>query len=446
MKKIGIIGLFIFLTFISSEIAFSQAIWTLDQCIKYAWENNFSIQNQDLGVKIREADYRQSKYDILPSLNAQSSFNQYFGRSIDPSSNNYVDVKFFYNSYGAYSSVDIFNGFVKLNTIGMQRYNLLAEKNKLQQVKNQIAFTVINSYFDVLLKNGLFTIAKENFQLSRTQLDYTIKFVEVGRKPETDVLETEANLAADSFLLVQSNNMMEQAFLDLKYQMNLPLEKSLNIDTLIISIFSGTLDSLTTNELFRKASITLPELDIAKNQLMAAKKAVQISKGAFSPYISLSAGWNSQYTETNRDLNDRIIPFSDQMSNNSNEFIAFGIGIPIFSKFSKYTQLKKSKLQYQQAKLQYDDETYKLMMSVNKSLTDWKAARAEYESSLKQLQQNQKAYEAAEKKLDKGLINIIEFSVQKNKWFRAKTETLRTGLQVLLKERYIRFLMTGSLI
>jgi len=83
-------------------------------------------------------------------------------------------------------------------------------------------------------------------------------------------------------------------------------------------------------------------------------------------------------------------------------------------------------------------------MGIEKSLTDWKSARAEYESSLSQQTKSYKAYEAAQKKLDKGLINIIEFYIQKNKWFRAKTEVLRTGLQVLLKERYIRFLMTGS--
>ena len=86
------------------------------------------------------------------------------------------------------------------------------------------------------------------------------------------------------------------------------------------------------------------------------------------------------------------------------------------------------------------------MMGVEKSLSEWRAARAEYESSLSQLAWSRKAYEAAEKKLDKGLINIIEFYIQKNKWFRAKTEVLRTGLQVLLKERYISFLMTGSML
>jgi outer membrane protein len=446
MQWFRIILFYLSWTFTFGEIVDAQKVWTLDRCINYAWENNFSVHNQELTVKIQHMDYRQAKNDLLPELSLQSSLNQYYGRSIDPATNTYIDVKFFNNGYGLSSSVDIFNGFMKLNTIGMQKLNLEAEKNRLQQVRNNVAFTVINSYFDVLLQLGLTSIAKENFKLSRNQLDYTTKYVEIGRKPGTDLLETEANLAADSFLLVQSDHLLEQATLGLKYQMNFTLADSIVIDTLVPSIFSGTLDTLSMDELFMAASAALPDLTFAMNQLLAAKKAVRVRQGAFSPRLGFYAGWSSQYMETNRDNNDRIIPYSDQISNNSNEYLSLGIEIPLFSKLSRYSSLSKSKLQYQQAKVRYDDVSYKLMMGVEKSLTEWRSSRAEYESSLSQLAKSRKAYEAAEKKLDKGLINIIEFYIQKNKWFRAKTEVLRTGLQVLLKERYIRFLMTGSLL
>jgi len=446
MKWFRIIAVALPLVLLSQETLVAQKVWALDQCINYAWENNFSIHTQELGVKIRKADYRQARNDLLPTLSLQSSLNQYFGRSIDPTTNTYIDVQFFNNSYGVFSSLDLFNGFMKLNTIDMQRHNFQAEQNKLQQVRNEVAFTVINGYFDVLLQMGLSSIAWENYQLSKNQFDYTTKFVEVGKKPGTDLLETEANLAADSFLLVQSYHLLEQATLGLKYQMNFPLIDTLVIDTLVPSIFSGTMDTLSMDELFRTASVALPDLKVARSQMMAAKKAVNVSKGAFSPSIGFYAGWNSQFTDTDVDDNDRITPFPDQISNNSNEYLSLGLEIPLFSRFSKYTSLSKSKLQYQQAKVRYDDVAFKLKMGAEKSLTEWRSARAEYESSLSQLAKSRKAYEAAEKKLDKGLINIIEFYIQKNKWVRAKTEVLRTGLQVLLKERYIRFLMTGTLL
>lgn len=446
MNRITLKIILLLLVFLFPVSMSAQKTWTLDQCINYAWENNFSVHNQELGVKIKKTDYRQSRNDLLPDLGFQTSYTQNFGRSIDPTTNSYIDVQFFNNGYGLWTSVDLFNGFMKVNTINMQRLNYEAEKNKLQQVRNEVAFTVINSYFNVLLQEGLSSIAQENFKLSRTQLDYTTKFVEQGRKPGTDLLETEANLATDSFLLVQSYNLLEQASLGLKYHMNYPVADSLDIDTVVMSIFAGSIDTLSMDELYRVAATALPDLVYAKNNLLAAKKAVQVSKGSFSPRIGFSAGWSSQYMQTSRDSLNRIIPYSDQMTNNSSEYLSLGLEIPLFSRFSRYTSLSKSKLKYQQARIQYDDISYKLMMGVEKSLTEWRAARAEYESSLSQLAKSLKAYQAAEKKLDKGLINIIEFDIQKNKWIRAKAEVLRTGLQVLLKERYIRFLMTGSLL
>ena len=446
MKYLAAI-LFLFeFVFLCQETLFAQKSWTLDQCINYAWENNFSVHNQELGVKIKKTDYRQARNDLLPDLGFSTSYTQNYGRSIDPTTNSYIDVQFFNNGYGLSASLDLFNGFMKVNTINMQRLNYEAEKNKLQQLRNEVAFTVINSYFNVLLQQGLSSIALENFKLSRTQLDFTTEFVRLGRKPGTDMLETEANLASDSFLLVQSYNLLEQASLGLKYQMNYPVADSLVIDTVVMSIFAGSIDTLSMDELYRVAAAALPDLVYAKNNLLAARKAVQVSRGSFSPRLGFYAGWNSQYMQTSRDSLNRIIPFTDQMTNNSSEYLSLGLQIPLFSKFSKYTSLSKSKLRYQQAKIQYDDISYKLMMGVEKSLTEWRASRAEYESSLSQLAKNLKAYQAAEKKLDKGLINIIEFDIQKNKWIRAKAEVLRTGLQVLLKERYIRFLMTGSLL
>ena len=60
---------------------FAQKAWTLDQCINFAWDNNFSVHNQELGVRIRKTDYKQSMNDLYPSLGFQTSYNQYFGRS-----------------------------------------------------------------------------------------------------------------------------------------------------------------------------------------------------------------------------------------------------------------------------------------------------------------------------------------------------------------------------
>lgn len=446
MKPFRIILIFMLLVFCDREILDAQKIWTLDQCINHAWENNYLVRTQELGLDIRKSDYRQARNDLLPDIGFETSYTKYFGRSIDPNTNSYIDVKFFNNTYGLSATVDLFNGFMKLNMLGMQRLNYEAEKNRLQQIRNEVAFTVITSYFEVLLQQGLYSIALENFRLSRNQLDYTKEFVRLGRKPGTDLLETEAIFATDSSLLIQSYNLLDQAVLSLKYQMNFPPDDSLITDTVVPMIFTGFGDTLSMQVLYNTASSALPDLFYARNTMMAAKKEIQVSKGAFAPRLGFVAGWNSLYTGTNSDSMNRIIPFQNQFSNNANEYLSLGLQIPLFSRFSKLTALRKSKLRYEQAKVQYDDVSYKLKMSAEQHLTGWRAARAEYRASRSQLARSLKAYEAAQKKLEKGLINIIDFEIQKNYWIKAKAEVLRTGLQVVLRERYLRYFLTGSLL
>ena len=442
MWRIRITGLF-FLCFLMPSLM-AQESWTLDRCISYAWDHNLAVKTQTLDVKIQKANLSQAGNNLLPSLSAQASMTEYYGRSIDPNTNSYIDVQFFDNSYGLYSTIEIFSGFMKINQIAYEKYTYQAVQNQLQQVKNDVALEVINGYFDLLLKEGLHQIAWQNFDLSREQRDYTAMLVELGRKAGTDLLEMEATAAADSFLLVQSEHLMEQAHLNLKYQMNYPVEQSLEIDTVLFTQFTQNLDTLNLEELFALASSALPNIKVMENQLLASRKALQIRKGDFSPKLDFYAGWSSNYATTIRDLNDKIIPFRNQITNNGSEYLSVGLDIPLFSRLSRFTALKKSRLQYHKARINYEDESYKLKMAVEKSLTDWHSAKAAWLSSQKQLVHSQNAFVAAQKKLEKGMINIIDFDIQKNKVFRAKTEVLRTGLEVLLKEHYIRFLMTGN--
>ena len=43
----------------------AQEEWTLEECIRYAWENNLTIKQQELGVQQSENLHFQSKMAFL---------------------------------------------------------------------------------------------------------------------------------------------------------------------------------------------------------------------------------------------------------------------------------------------------------------------------------------------------------------------------------------------
>ena len=120
-----------------SGLSCAQKMMTLDECINYAWVNNFAILNENLDVGIRKADYRQALNNLLPDLGFQSSLSQNFGRSIDPTTNSYINVQYFNSGFGLSTSLDLFAGFMKINSAEMQKLlepRLLMRYCKLHQV------------------------------------------------------------------------------------------------------------------------------------------------------------------------------------------------------------------------------------------------------------------------------------------------------------------------
>ena len=94
-----------------------EKVWTLEDCITYALENNIQIQQNQLSQKLADYDYKQAKYNILPDLNGFASHGYNFGQTIDPFTNQFANTQVQSNSFSISSSVTLFNGFRIVNTI-----------------------------------------------------------------------------------------------------------------------------------------------------------------------------------------------------------------------------------------------------------------------------------------------------------------------------------------
>ena len=79
------------LTLLILQICPAQDHWNLEDCIDYALTNKISLKQSELNIQLTENKKLQSKFQILPSINANSSFNQNQGRYIDPFSNTFIE-------------------------------------------------------------------------------------------------------------------------------------------------------------------------------------------------------------------------------------------------------------------------------------------------------------------------------------------------------------------
>ena len=427
----------IILVFLTGNKLDAQQNWSLNQCISYAIENNINLKEYEILDKLSREDLNQSKRELLPRISGSTNAGLNYGRSIDPITNQYVNNKFFNNSYSIATSLAVFDGFRLQNQIKYTKFRKkVSEYNRLNAI-DDLAFSIMSSFFDVVYFNGMLEIANEQVEASKLNLKTTEKQVQVGLKAKADLLEMRANLEGEELNRIQIENSRKTALLKLKQQMNfVSAEEMILLDGKSSVFHESILNPQTLFDQFTKWS---PHYQSVEASLRATEKALSISRSQVYPTIFASGSINTGFSETNTNDSGDVIGFKDQFNNNKRQYLGASLSIPIFDKWANRSNIKKAKLDVEYAKTVLEDEKQKLFFDLANDLTDLEALYKEYNQFEKRSEVDQLAFKAAEKKLEQGLINVIEFYIAKNRLASTESEVLRSRLQWQIKMKTIEF-------
>jgi len=257
MKKS--LGLILFLVFMLPLSLQAQKKWSLEDCIRYAWENNLTIKQQELGVEQSENIHFQSKMDFTPSLSARVSENVNWGQSVDLSTLTILNhVRSSNTGVGIYADMDLFTGFQKLNTVKQERSKVNVAIQEVQKLRNDISIEITRSYLNVLLTGEILDAAVLSRESVAEQCSRTRKLVDAGSQPLSALLEVESQLASEELQVVDAQNNLRTYLLTLKQLLDLPMEESFEIITPAIGD-PGEMEPVSIEDLYYK-SLDLPQI------------------------------------------------------------------------------------------------------------------------------------------------------------------------------------------
>ena len=416
----------------------AQENWTLNQCINYALKNNLKLQETGMSAEIAALNYHQARWNMLPSISAGSDAGKNFGRSVDPATNSYVNNSFFNNSYYLGASVDLFRGFIYQNQIRYGRFKKEASENSRINASDDLAFSVMNAFFSVLYFEELLKIANEQKALSELNVRKIQILVETGLKSPTDLLEVKANYEKEELFCIQTANNLSASLITLKKAMNMPPD--LQAKFLVPEpepVVEGSAFNL--QELYRQHTAWSPFIRSFEREWMASLKNVSISKGGFSPSIRLQATYNTGFYETNRDAANQVINFKDQINNNQRQFIGATLSVPLFGKNAVRYSFQAAKIEAEQAKTRLELARQTLLYEMESNFNDLAASAKELQQAERQVEADQLAYQAAQKKFDQGMINAIELYTTKNRLGNTQAQVLHAKLTYAVKKRMLEF-------
>lgn len=165
MKK----SLFFFLLILCAFSSYSQENWTLESCINRAKEENLDIRQAKLSVLSSEQQLKQSKFSLLPSLNAGGSQGYNYGRTVDPYSNEFTNLNIKTNNFSLSSSVTLFSGFQNINKVKRDNYEYMAKKYDIEKVINGISLAVATDFLQLLFNKELVIVAEKQLDISIQQ-------------------------------------------------------------------------------------------------------------------------------------------------------------------------------------------------------------------------------------------------------------------------------------
>jgi outer membrane protein len=412
--------------------------WSLEQCIRYALDNNIAIQQQELSAEQSGNLLFQSKMEFLPSLNMNASSNLSWGLSksiqegADGKLTEVQEHRFSHSfSPSIRASVNLFEGLKKINTVRRNQSDYQASQQEVERLRNEIALSVAQAYLQVLLSTEVLAVAESSYENIDVQLTRLKQLVDAGSRPYSEQLEMEAQLAAEEVQRVTSKNQLDNNYLNLRQLLDIPPASTFQIAKPELSV-GENFDGEDVAGVYHLAQ-DLPQVKSAEYRMESARHALSIARGNYWPTLSLSGSYGSAYYDS------REQRFWDQLLDQRTPSINIGLSIPIFNNWSIRTNAKNAKLSLNIARLEVENKRKTLYKEIQSAVTDALAAFNKYKAAERNVIAAKESFRYTEQKFEVGAISATDYNISKNNLIRVQSEELQAKYQYIFQLKIIDF-------
>ncbi len=435
MEKLFI---YIIISFVSIGLH-AQDTLSLKECISYALTHSLQHQQLKYELEQEELNVHQTGFNFLPSVEGYTSGGMSYGRSIDPTSNSYVDNDYF-SIYGELEADWVlFEGFSKQNERAYAKYRKQAAQWGYLNNEDDLAFQILNAYYNVAYYSGLIVIAEQQLKISEFNLQKTEVQIETGLQAKSDLLQIKASLEQSKLDILNAKNNAEEMLYGLLELMNYPILENPNVVTAELSDSMALINIPNTKALFDTFCAQSPSLKMGEANVKAAEKYLSAKRSSYMPTLTLNAVYSSNYTETYVDSNNNTIAFNEQLNRYLSKYIGATLSIPIFTQHYQRTQVKKAIISKEMATTSYEQKKQTLYYQIANSIREIKALQLQVAQTQQKVKADELAYQVAEKKYNEGLLNIIELLSVQEQVAQSKSESLLATIKFTIKSKTLEF-------
>ena len=435
-KKIMIKKNILFAFFIST-IAFSQVdnnIISLQDAIDIALEKNINIKQSELNLDNSELGRSDAIGNFLPTIGASANHQWNVGRGINVTTNIIEEITTQFSSATASIGLPIYNGSRNVNQLHRANLEILASKYQLEDIKDDVKLFVANSYLQIMFNKEILKVQKSQLEITKVEYERTQDLIDSGIFSPRQIFEIEANLASQEQSVVQAENNLRDAKLNLAQVLLLDDYENFDIANEDFSIpFSDILEN-SPKEIFEKAKTFRNDIKLAETNISIAEKDIQISKSFRLPSITSFYSWNTRISYV-----ENLPSFQDQFNLNKGQTYGFGINIPIFQGRAISNNIQRTKINLERLKFQYEQEKLNLENTVYQAYNDLVGAVKLYDASNKTVKSLRSAFEDATDRYLLGSLNSFDFIQSKQAYEASVSENIRAKFDYIFRLKVLEF-------
>ncbi|KIQ19134.1 MULTISPECIES: TolC family protein [Flavobacterium] len=422
--------------------------WTLEECVRYALDNNITIKLSELDVKSADIDKKGALGSYLPSVSGSASHSWNIGLNVNPVTNIATTQTTQYSSLGVNAGVDIYKGLQNQNAYRRAKLSIIASQYQLLKMQEDISLNVANAFLEILFNKENLKVKKEQLAIDEKRFARSEEMVNAGTIPRGDLFDLKATVATDQQAIIVAENSLLISKLSLAQLLQLKEFADFDVIDDTNAKDENNIMAQTPIDIYNKAKEIRTEVKLAQTNLEIAEKSVAIARGAYQPTLrgfyqfSTSASYSDRLTGVDANNNPIYVapdPVLDQFSDNKGHNFGFQLNVPIFNGFSVRNNVERSKVTLEKSKIDLEQKSLDLQRNVYTAFTDAKGALNAYESSTVTLEARQQAYNYAKEKYDVGLMNSFDFTQAQTLLTNAQSDVIRTKYDYMFKIKILEF-------
>jgi outer membrane protein len=431
MKIIKIICFF--LLFVSVSIQAQTKKWTLEECVAYALENNISIQQSELDLKVSDVLKMEALGRFLPDISGTATYGINTGANINPATNQFENQSFRSASANINTGILLFNGLANWKNLQRAKINKLANTYKLDKMKDDIALNVANAYLQILFNKEQVKVLVNQNKITKENIKRTKELIDAGTIPAGDIFELQATDASQEQQIVNAQNTLLISKLGLAQTLLLKDYANFDIAVEAMDVPPTQILFQTPEAIALKARDVVKDIKIAATNYEEAQKSVSLVKSDYLPRISGFVGYNTRWSQS------IPIGFVDQLSLFDGTNIGVQLSVPILNGFATRGNVQRTKISAERSKLVLDQAELDLERTVFQAYNDVLNAQKSYEAAVKTAEARKLAQNFSKERFDVGLLNSFDYSQALLTYENAQSEVIRTKYDYIFRIKLLEF-------